>query len=122
MDLVFFKTCSFPMTIWASGLSTSSFHIARWKSGFVNIQLSQGREEIDLNTFTRICREYSDSTQASDMATKSMLTHIAHIARERALSTKISYSKFKEIISACKMKRGNLLKLLNHVATHNASM
>ena len=71
-----------------------------------------------MNTFTRMCREFSDLKQTSNRKrdTKTMLTHVAHIARERALSPKISYSKFKEIISACKIKRKNLLKLLNSVA------
>ena len=44
-----------------------------------------------------------------------MLTEIAHKAREQALSTKISYPKFLEIISAVDAKRGTILKLLDKV-------
>ena len=51
-----------------------------------------------------------------------MLTEIAHKAREQALSTKISYPKFLEIISAVDAKRGTILKLLDKVDSHSSEL
>ena len=64
-------------------------------------QLTELGRPFDVNDFNRLTRDYA---KVSDIPTKRQMCYLAHIVRERALSTKVNFVKFQEIVGACKAK------------------